>query len=62
MVFTVNLATVKFSSSKFYWQKFGLHQLGNRIHANSNIRHLQVIIASLELTAAVELVSEVIGT
>ena len=32
VIFVVNLSSTKFLSSKFYWQRFGLHQFDSRIH------------------------------
>ena len=33
-LFVVNWLSTKFSSSKFHWQDFGLHQLESKIHMN----------------------------
>ena len=48
--FVVNWLTMKFSSSKFYWQNFQLHQLERKLHLNSNVWHFQMMIASFNLS------------
>ena len=49
--FAVNWLTVKFSSSKFYWQNFGLHRLESRMYLNGNVWHLKVMMVCFYLSS-----------